>query len=373
MLRCRIARTRGRLTFSGPTAVNFGQRRTGPLRAFLDWWLDELRSMVPPALSQALGLSAEAVVIRCEPDEIVVTRGERGISIVRDALTPERLGQAIEAVWTGAPADFPPVRLAIGRALTLERTLSVPKAAAADLGGLLSFEIERHTPYRAAEVVFAWAVRDDGESAAAALRVDVLVLPRETAGTLLASVRETGLEPEAIEIASPDGATLAFPAETFDLKPKPVDRRVLGWATAAATLALLVVATPFLHQQISLSHLRGLSTASRAQLDASVGAATGQQAAAQAIVDAKLKALPATRIVDTLSQVLPDGTWLRHVAIADGEILIEGSTERSAPLVDLLEKAPFIDGVRYTAPVTREPNSNLERFGFSFTWSRGQP
>jgi general secretion pathway protein L len=246
---------------------------------------------------------------------------------------------------------------------------------ATDLSGLLSFEIERHTPYRASEVVFAWTVRDDGEGADAALRVDVLVLPRETASDLLAAVRNAGLEPEAVEIISPDGATLAFPAETFGLQRKSLDRRVLGWTAAAAALALLMIATPFVHQQVSLFHLRSLANASRVQLDATAGtnAATGQQAVAQAIVDAKLRALPTTRIVDTLSQVLPDGTWLRHIAIADGEILIEGSTERSAPLVDLLEKAPFIDGVRYTAPVTREPNSSQERFGFSFTWSRGQP
>ncbi len=76
---------------------------------------------------------------------------------------------------------------------------------------------------------------------------------------------------------------------------------------------------------------------------------------------------PLIRILDTLSELLPDGTWLRNFSKVEDKVLIEGLTDSSARLVNLLDASPLFDSVTYVAPVTRERGGRVERFSFSLT------
>ena len=55
----------------------------------------------------------------------------------------------------------------------------------------------------------------------------------------------------------------------------------------------------------------------------------------------------------------------------DGEVVIEGLTDRSTRLVKLLEASPLFESVRYNAPVTRERGGRTERFSFVLTLATG--
>ncbi len=69
-------------------------------------------------------------------------------------------------------------------------------------------------------------------------------------------------------------------------------------------------------------------------------------------------------ILDELSGIMPDGTWLDHMSIERGSITIEGNSDASASLVALLEASPMFDRVSYLSPVTRSLIGGSERFGF---------
>lgn len=352
------AATRGNVDGWNPFAVNVGERRGGGLSDVLAWWGRELASLI------ATGIDTPTVT--CEAHGVVVGGTRHETPLPLREMSADRLRTAVGGQDT--------VQLIIGRSLVFERSLSIPRAAKGELAGILSFEIERHTPYRAPEVLYVWRERPKALGGDV-LDVDLMVVPKEGLQSVIAALEGAGIVPDRLGIASssPDRPFLPLPCDVLGIKTKPMSAPLRNALLAVAVMAFVAAGMPFLRQQIALSDLR----AEAETLGTRVAATAGERArgpslqvSARAIVDAKLKALPATQILDTLSQVLPDGTWLRDVGIADGEVVIEGTTDKSAQLVDMLEAAPRIDGVRYIAPVTRELDSQ-ERFGFAFTWSQG--
>jgi len=67
------------------------------------------------------------------------------------------------------------------------------------------------------------------------------------------------------------------------------------------------------------------------------------------------------RMLQELTKLLPDGTWLQELHISEDTLEINGSSEHAAELVPPLENSPYFTQVEFTAPITRD-NQNREVF-----------
>jgi general secretion pathway protein L len=66
-------------------------------------------------------------------------------------------------------------------------------------------------------------------------------------------------------------------------------------------------------------------------------------------------------LLQQLTKLLPDGTWLRELRITEDTVEINGSSDHTADLVPPLENSPYFTQVEFTAPITRD-NQNHEAF-----------
>ncbi len=80
---------------------------------------------------------------------------------------------------------------------------------------------------------------------------------------------------------------------------------------------------------------------------------------------AKAAAPSPLRILDGLSTLLPDDTWLAQLGVVGEQVTLEGRTASSAPLVGLIEASAIFGEVTYLSPVTRDSGGSFERFNFS--------
>ena len=71
------------------------------------------------------------------------------------------------------------------------------------------------------------------------------------------------------------------------------------------------------------------------------------------------------RLLEELSRILPDDTFLGQFNVVDGLVEIEGSTASAAALVPRLEASAMFAAVRFRAPVAAEAVSRRERFHFA--------
>jgi general secretion pathway protein L len=66
-------------------------------------------------------------------------------------------------------------------------------------------------------------------------------------------------------------------------------------------------------------------------------------------------------MLQQLTKLLPDGTWLQDLNISEDAVDINGYSIHAADLVPPLENSPYFTQVEFTAPITRD-NQNREIF-----------
>ena len=58
-------------------------------------------------------------------------------------------------------------------------------------------------------------------------------------------------------------------------------------------------------------------------------------------------------ILQELTHLLPDGTWVDEVQLTEGTVEVFGQSKRAADLVQPLENSPYFTQVEFTSPITR--------------------
>jgi general secretion pathway protein L len=76
----------------------------------------------------------------------------------------------------------------------------------------------------------------------------------------------------------------------------------------------------------------------------------------------KNDAVAAVQILDTLSQILPDHTYVTELRIEDQKLHIVGVTRDAPSLIGLIEQSGRFARATFFAPTTRAQSDTLERF-----------
>lgn len=288
-------------------------------------------------------------------------------SPVPASLDPEDvavLHAALASTDVGSAGGIVLLRLPPGSAL--QRDVTLPLAAEAGLERVLAYEMDRLTPFAAADVFFAWSVlRRDREAGRLSLRLSLV--PRPPLLPLLDALRAAGASPQAIEIPAAGGRPrLRIPLAHERSASARRERRLLVVAAAGcAALALLAILLPFV-----------LQAAASARLDRRIAALQPRVAAAQALhrriagssAGADLVLAERRRLGDTLAvlaamtRVLPDDSYLSDLTLRQGQLTISGQSPGAAKLIPAISADPAFSAPAFSAPVTRIEGQNTDLF-----------
>jgi general secretion pathway protein L len=359
------------------------------LRGAFQWWLDELAGMVPDAVKRAFIGAPDLIALDVNDDAITVMRIAGGAWLGLGTLArtgPNGPAQLAALLGSSAPhADAVVVVLPADRAIT--RRLTLPFAVEAELERALGYEIERQTPFPAGQACFfhtiAWRDRRAGT-----LGVDVTVVPRDLVERATRAAAELGLVAAIATVPTGAEAT-ALPSrraalEAVNLLPRTGPgssefgvtrrRRVLALLFCAAIAGAAL--SPLVHDELAIAAGQRHLPAARARAD-QVIAVEQRAEAVEAEISAALAvaaAMPSpTRLLEALSAVLPDDTWLSFFRLGAGQLVIEGRTASAAALIRRLESVPGVAAVGFAAPVTRDARDGLEHFQFALTLTGAVP
>ncbi|MGQ0676964.1 MAG: PilN domain-containing protein [Rhodospirillales bacterium] len=349
---------------------------------FFGWWIGELLGLLPGRAARALGLGRDRlnVVVAADraPFALDTAAGRRALGTV--ALGGELSPAAVERALDGVDLERCDVvvQLAADRALRRSVTLPAPSGVMgqADLRRALEREIERFTPFRAEQVYFLYALDPqpgDGRSVA----VELAVAPRKFIDPVVDCLVALGAERRATHVGIV-GIAAVLPAggarETGELPPTQaaIPRGVASALAAMLLFGFTALAAPavklYLERQ-DLAARAAVAEKEAEQIRRMAGEAQRQTAGFAAIIAAKAEAPSIVRVLDRLTALLPDDTYLNQFNVSGHEIEIEGVTRASAALVRALESAPMFEKVAYVAPVTRDPVTGTERFHFSIQYA----
>lgn len=333
----------------------------------LTWWTRQMIELVPSRFLGADPSGAGALLIETDPAGRpwrLLRRGADGEQ-VRAVLTPgeaahapEVLGGALDDLLGEAEGRTVLLRLPQGG--LLQREVTVPLAAEGALERVLGYEMDRLTPFAAADVFFTWSVlRRDRE--AGRLRLLLSVVPKAPLAPLLAWLAERGAGPQAIEAGG-----LRIPLSQARSTAERRERRLLGLAGGAcAVLALLAVLLPFALQSVAASRLAGRMGAlapSVATAQALRGRIAGSSAGSQ-LLDGERRRLGDTlAVLAAVTDVVPDNSYLTDLTLRDGQLTISGQSPGAAALLTAMSGRAAFSTPAFAAPVTRIEGQNTDLF-----------
>ncbi len=334
---------------------------------FLHWWADELKGLVPQG----------RLAGRSQPRRLVVAvDGPKKRLLMENAGLSETLAETsdeADGLSTLAPLiktrPSLPVGLRLSGSECFSRSLHLPAQAESDYRRILDLDMERTTPFRAAEVLTAYHVMP---AAAGAMRgkrvVRHLVVKRRTTDPLLQEMRELGIEPTFIDCWD-DQRRSGLPVDFLEAtRPPAGEPGILKLRNLAAAFVLLVISATAiwtLRHQSALAGLEMRADTARAEAgNARLAMEASQMASAriEAMARQLRNRLPVARIVEELTVVIPDDAWLSDLRIEDERVEFTGFAKSAAALVPILEGSPLFEEVSLTSPVVLDNNEDKERF-----------
>jgi general secretion pathway protein L len=80
----------------------------------------------------------------------------------------------------------------------------------------------------------------------------------------------------------------------------------------------------------------------------------------------------AVHLLDEMTGIIPDHTWVNRIDIGSGEISLQGQSSAAAGLIALIEASPSFGDAQFRSPVTQVIRTDQERFHLSAVVLPGQ-
>jgi general secretion pathway protein L len=346
----------------------------GLLSRFLAWWFAELASCLPAGLRSLLQRRGPILAIALVGDEARLRLGkgegwrELGRILLRPAGAAE-LRRAFAGALHGVPLRGAEIVVELPADRVLRRMVDLPTAAAENLREVLSFEMDRHTPFRAEEVAFDFRVAGT-DPATKRMTVDLAVVPAPLVEQATAVTEAFGVRPDRISVAGgPAAAPVNFLAPAVRHQGGVLGRRLsLALGIAAAALVVAAVYLP-LHQerQLLASYEAQLaqSRAAAADADALRKRVTAALERTRFLVERRLSTPTTAALFKEVTERLPDDSWLTQLRLHGNQVTLSGFSPAAASLIAGLEASPLLAEVRFASPVIADPRVALERFNLS--------
>jgi len=260
-----------------------------------------------------------------------------------------------------------PVGICLPAAQVLRKEVVLPLAAAENLNQVLGFELGRQTPYTVDQAYYDQRVlREDLGSNR--LHVLLGITPRTVVDDILAHFKNWGVTPHAV-VASDE---LESAGDCLNLLPpglRPKANRSeyrLYAAMAGVTLVLFatLLAIPILKKREVAMELEPVLERARQQADAvNVLKQEQERLLAEYTFPFEHKVATPSRValLEEVTRILPDNTWLQQLDIHGMEVSMQGTTSSSAKLIGLFEQSALLEGASYKSPLVKG-RDNDERF-----------
>jgi general secretion pathway protein L len=343
------------------------------LKAFFAWWSAELAGLLPRGLSPDRHRRRRLLLLVLGLDDVALFQGS---------------GTGRRLIGRSEDSDLDPLRALIGKARRrrrraivrlapqrgLRKILVLPAAARDDLDQLLRFEMDRLTPFRAEEVLFAYRVQGS-DPQSHRMTLELQLAPKLVVEAALGDARRLGLEPVRVELGDLDVAE----DDTLDLLPAAqagghgVSRLNRALALLAVLLAAAAVGIPLHQRHSTAADLEARIAAARGEAEASLKLREQleQVNAGTNFLEAEKARVPMTTLIlAEVTRVVPDQAYLLRLDWHDGMLQLEGLAEGAASLIGLLDGSPMFGAPQFRSPVTPDRRTALERFHVSVELTR---
>lgn len=343
-----------------------------------NWWVDEMREMIPPALAR---------VFSTQPDWLVLDVSENSLIVGQIVAQAYQRVDSIDLLEAGLPArpsliakclrkpGMAADRLAVGlspqQVLVLQ--LDLPLTAPRHLRALVQHELERCQPLPTDQIYFDCRIvsRDPSKHRMA---VELAVVKKTPVDRVVAMLAGWGLAPRIVGLRDAGAWSVNF------LRERKQRRRLRLSLTGSLLMAALIlsgaaVKAGFDRHDAYGAHLRTAVVAAKAaaaDVEVKRHQADGLAERQSFIATTRSGGLPGPWL-EALAHALPDGSWVVDVERHGQSLRLRGYSSGASALIALLDASPLFSNARFTAPLTPAGTPGTERFDLTLDLRPGAP
>jgi general secretion pathway protein L len=244
--------------------------------------------------------------------------------------------------------------------------LELPGRAVDFLDGIIRSQIDRLTPWTAANAAFGWS--RPNQAGNDRIAVTVAATDRGLVAPYVRAIAGLGAQSIAVYTAPTEDDSIKVMEETTAGSVEVGKIRqilvatllIAAIITTIAVSASRVIAIKLDAQQAELDFRIAKFRAAVGRLN---GGSGGSFATAQlALEKDKQTTAPDVIILETLSRILPDHTFLTELRIENNKVQLEGATRDAPSLIKLIEQSGLFSRAAFFAPTTRSVSEAVERF-----------
>ncbi len=351
-------------------------------KKFFRWWLRELEFLVPEKIRQRFFEQQGFIIVRPESNRLALSyqlnagAGEYAADEQAESLAIlERNASGIEQYKALLANDERLAKATVILRLTaqqaIQKELALPAAVKENLSQVIAYELDRYTPFKMEQVYFAVKLLE-GEHEPGQIRVMLVLTPREMLDALYEDVKAIGMSPLFVDYeATPNDLERHYDGYNLlpeNLREKTANTPRLIYMTLVAVIFLLLAVVPALPVWFEYQTVNVLQEkidaiekdakdvkALQLEIDATIDETRlliAEKSAAPAMID----------MLNTLSTLMKDDTWLVYLQYSDGHLQIQGESPAASALIGVLEDSELFTNARFVSPVTQDKISGQERF-----------
>jgi general secretion pathway protein L len=351
-----------------PLRIRYAEPLLGRLRSFWRWWSGELIELLPDNLQKAIAQRQQRLYVEVDGDKLLLSLGNQ---VAQREVLRLAAFDAAEAESENIPRDVQQTILLLPDDTVLAKRIALPAAAEENLREVLGFEMDLHTPFEAAEVYYDYTVvgRD---SARQNVTVDLVYAPRDTVDTLLDGTSNLGMKTDIVTCRRRDNSNLQpvnlLPQDKRRARRLDVKNLNLALTALLAVLVVAAITIPIVQKNRAIAAIEAQVEA--AAVEARAGSDLRQDlermaTASRFLVEKRATEIMTVELIDELSRILPDHTWISRLDLSDSELQLQGQSSASASLIAIIEASPQFENARFRSPVVQMTGTDRDRFHIS--------
>lgn len=343
---------------------------TRVIKHFFSWWQQELAFLIPKFIQRLFKDPVNVIVIQIADGKIQFdyTLGKTKQNLVLEFNESGRLDYS-KFLLEHPILEKADIIFRLNKTDGLIKTLTLPKAVEDNLAQVISYELDRYTPFTPQHVYYAIMPLSTSTDK---ITLKLILTPKEKLDKAYKALNDWGIKPLRIDYTGAK-TTLENNSNTYNLLPEDQRYRKNKWrlivqSSLIALVFLLIGAIMILpiwfykqsgqdlHAEIKRIKKEAIEVQEIQNKIAVLSEKTNW------LIAQKQKVPPLVDIIDTVSHRLNDETWLKIIEYRDEKLHLTGESPDAAKLINVLETSPLFSEADFESTVTKNKSTGLERF-----------
>ena len=350
------------------------------LKPFLRWWLRELRFLVPLALQKIVYVPLRTIILKHHDGQLTLEDGNHPQHMTTLPLNDEGIHAFKQLLSEQEALKNAIFVLQLSNKDALCKTLNLPLAARPNIDQMIGYELDRYSPFKPHQVYFTTHI-ESVDRELEQLCVKLLITPREVLEKRYQDCQALGITLRRIEVEHYPNTSEEHPYNLLPthLQPKTThtaQRITTGLLALLITLGMMSLTLPIWLEYQAVQALQNQI----AHIEKEVKVVKSLQADMEAmreetqrLIDEKTATPPVVAMLNELSRLLDDKSWLSYLQYSDGQLQMQGESPTASNLLAELEASDYFAKASFASPVTQDKASGMERFQITADVTKPEP